>query len=157
VRALQARHHALAPLYGVKWLFVQRRAIKGMTAETAAALDGSAPSAPDGMMAAVARARHGVLSPYLKAAHVAVASVNSPMQCMMKEICAQCLQVQRDPATGAETVVFSCFNQDQPLDRVDFRGLHERLGQNSLQEKLTKQWIDRCVRRLGQGAAAAAE
>jgi NADPH-dependent glutamate synthase beta subunit-like oxidoreductase/NAD(P)H-flavin reductase len=110
----------------------------------------------DGMMAAVARARHGVLSPYLKAAHVAVASVNSPMQCMMKEICAQCLQVQRDPATGAETVVFSCFNQDQPLDRVDFRGLHERLGQNSLQEKLTKQWIDRCVHHLGARARGVA-
>jgi hypothetical protein len=111
----------------------------------------------DGMMAAVAKARHGVLAPYLKRDHVAVASVNSPMQCMMKEICAQCLQVQRDPATGAETVVFSCFNQDQPLDRVDFRGLHERLDQNAVQEKLTKQWIDRCLHHLGARAAAAAE
>ena len=27
-----------------------------------------------------------------------------------------------DPVTGEETVVFSCFNQDQPLDRVDFPG-----------------------------------
>jgi NAD(P)H-flavin reductase len=109
----------------------------------------------DGMMAAVAQARHGVLAPYLKPGHIGIASINSPMQCMMKEICAQCLQVQRDPATGAETVVFSCFNQDQALDSVDFRALHERLGQNSLQEKLTKQWIDRCLRRLGHRAAAA--
>src|SRR6185312_14516793 len=46
----------------------------------------------DGMMAAVQRARHGVLAPYLKAGHRAIASINSPMQCMMKEICAQCLQ-----------------------------------------------------------------
>ena len=39
-------------------------------------------------------------------------SINSPMQCMMKEVCAQCLQRQADPETGAETgVVFSCFNQ----------------------------------------------
>ena len=45
--------------------------------------------------------------------------------------------------------MFSCFNQDQPLDRVDFGGLNERLRQNSLQEKLTAQWIDRaCVREL---------
>jgi NAD(P)H-flavin reductase len=108
----------------------------------------------DGMMAAVARARHGVLAPHLKPGHVAVASINSPMQCMMKEICAQCLQVQKDPATGAETVVFSCFNQDQPLDHVDFRGLRDRLGQNALQEKLTKLWIDRCLRRLGRRVAA---
>ncbi|HEV3174512.1 MAG TPA: pyridine nucleotide-disulfide oxidoreductase, partial [Stellaceae bacterium] len=42
VRALQARHHALAPLYAVKRLFVQRRAVKGMTPEKAAALDGRA-------------------------------------------------------------------------------------------------------------------
>jgi NAD(P)H-flavin reductase len=61
----------------------------------------------DGMMAAVARARHTVLKPYLKPDHIGVASINSPMQCMMKEICAQCLQVHKDPATGAETVVFT--------------------------------------------------
>ncbi len=40
VRALQARHDELAPLYAVKRLFVQRRAIKGVTPEGAAALDG---------------------------------------------------------------------------------------------------------------------
>jgi NADPH-dependent glutamate synthase beta subunit-like oxidoreductase/NAD(P)H-flavin reductase len=99
----------------------------------------------DGMMAAVARARHGVLQPYLKRAHVAIGSINSPMQCMMKEICAQCLQPQVDPATGKTRYVFSCFNQDQPLDEVDFAGLRQRLGQNSLQEKITAQWIDRAL------------
>ncbi len=103
----------------------------------------------DAMMAAVARARHGVLAPYLKKAHVAIGSINSPMQCMMKEICAQCLQPHVDPATGKTTYVFSCFNQDQPLDVVDFRGLRARLGQNSLQEKLTAQWVDRALREEG--------
>src|SRR5213079_2663800 len=73
----------------------------------------------DGMMAAVAKARHGILAPYLRKSHVGVASINSPMQCMMKEICAQCLQPHVDPATGKTTYVFSCFNQDQPLDQVD--------------------------------------
>ena len=86
--------------------------------------------------------------------HVAIGSINSPMQCMMKEICAQCLQPQVDPATGKTSYVFSCFNQDQPLDRVDFAGLRERLEQNSLQEKLTAQWIDRCLKRLGKRVAA---
>src|SRR5262249_44657695 len=38
----------------------------------------------DGMMAAVTRARHGILAPYLKPTHVGIASINSPMQCMMK-------------------------------------------------------------------------
>src|SRR6266403_5118295 len=40
IGALQARHHELAPLYSVKRLFVQRRAIKGVKEEDAEALDG---------------------------------------------------------------------------------------------------------------------
>jgi len=111
----------------------------------------------DGMMAAVQRARHGVLAPYLKPGHRAIASINSPMQCMMKEICAQCLQLQKDPVTGTERVVFSCFNQDQPLDEVDFSVLHERLGQNSVEEKLTALWIRRCLAHLRPPGALAAE
>jgi NADPH-dependent glutamate synthase beta subunit-like oxidoreductase/NAD(P)H-flavin reductase len=102
----------------------------------------------DSMMAAVAAARHAVLQPYLKPHHFAIGSINSPMQCMMKEICAQCLQAQIDPETGKSSYVFSCFNQDQALDRVDFPGLKARLRQNSVQEKLTAQWIDRCLIRL---------
>jgi NAD(P)H-flavin reductase len=98
----------------------------------------------DRMMGAVARARHEVLAPYLKPHHFAIGSINSPMQCMMKEVCAQCLQPQRDPQTGEVSYVFSCANQDQPLDCVDFRALSSRLRQNSLQEKLTAQWIAHC-------------
>jgi NADPH-dependent glutamate synthase beta subunit-like oxidoreductase/NAD(P)H-flavin reductase len=110
----------------------------------------------DRMMAAVAAARHGVLSPLLKPQHVAIGSINSPMQCMMKEICAQCLQPHKDPVTGEVTYVFSCFNQDQALDRVDWHGLNSRLGQNSVQEKLTAQWIDRCLVGLQKRPAAVA-
>jgi NADPH-dependent glutamate synthase beta subunit-like oxidoreductase/NAD(P)H-flavin reductase len=97
----------------------------------------------DRMMAAVAAARHGVLRDRLNPRHVAVGSINSPMQCMLKEICAQCLQLHRDPVTGTEIVVFSCFNQDQDLDRVDFASLRQRLGQNSVAENLTRQWLAR--------------
>jgi NADPH-dependent glutamate synthase beta subunit-like oxidoreductase/NAD(P)H-flavin reductase len=99
----------------------------------------------DGMMAAVARARHGVLAPHLKPTHVGIGSINSPMQCMMKEICAQCLQPHVDPRTGVTRYVFSCFNQDQLLDLVDFGGLRQRLAQNGVQEKLTAHWIDRVL------------
>jgi NAD(P)H-flavin reductase len=111
----------------------------------------------DRMMQAVGKARHGVLEPYLRPCHGAIGSINSPMQCMMKEVCAQCLQPQFNPETGERTVVFSCFNQDQPLDRVDFAALHERLGQNGTQEKLTAQWIDRTLRRLEMRREVAAE
>ncbi|MBC7636517.1 MAG: pyridine nucleotide-disulfide oxidoreductase, partial [Acetobacteraceae bacterium] len=111
----------------------------------------------DRMMAAVGAARHGVLAPYLRAGHTAIGSINSPMQCMMKEVCAQCLQPHIDPLSGERTVVFSCFNQDQALDHVDFPGLGERLRQNALQEKLSAQWIDRALRRLDVRPAQAAE
>jgi NAD(P)H-flavin reductase len=110
----------------------------------------------DAMMHAVQRARHAVLAPYLKHGHNAIASINSPMQCMMKEICAQCLQQHKDPITGEETVVFSCFNQDQQMDHVDFASLRTRLSQNGVQEKLTKQWIDRCLRKMGAREVLAA-
>jgi len=102
----------------------------------------------DRMMAAVAQARHTVLKDFLKEKHVAIGSINSPMQCMMKEICAQCLQPHIDPKTGETTYVFSCFNQDQPLDQVDFSALAQRLMQNGVQEKLTALWIDRCLKLL---------
>jgi len=111
----------------------------------------------DGMMNAVGQARHTVLKPYLKPGHCAVGSINSPMQCMMKEICAQCLQLHRDPKTGVETTVFSCFNQDQELDHVDFANLRQRLSQNGVQEKLTKRWIDKCLKEIGWRPALAAE
>jgi NADPH-dependent glutamate synthase beta subunit-like oxidoreductase/NAD(P)H-flavin reductase len=100
----------------------------------------------DRMMAAVGAARHNKLQPYLKTDHFAIGSINSPMQCMMKEICAQCLQPHKDPVTGEITYVFSCFNQDQPLDQVDFGGLASRLRQNSVQEKLTTRWISHCLK-----------
>ena len=122
-----------------------------------AAVDRIVAIGSDGMMNAVAEARHQALAPYLRPGHRAIASINSPMQCMMKEICAQCLQPHRDPVTGQETVVFSCFNQDQKLDEVDWSGLNARLHQNGVQEKLTRLWIDRCLHRLGRRPALAAE
>jgi NAD(P)H-flavin reductase len=100
----------------------------------------------DRMMNAVKEARRGVLQPHLKEQHVAIGSINSPMQCMMKEICAQCLCKQVDPVTGKEAApVFSCFNQDQELDRVDFENLLQRLKANSTQEKLVNLWLDHLI------------
>jgi NAD(P)H-flavin reductase len=101
----------------------------------------------DRMMNGVREARHTTLKPYLNENHVAIGSINSPMQCMMKEVCAQCLQRHVNPHTGEEFFVFSCFNQDQHLDFVDFKNLNERLKANSVQEKLTNLWLDRIIPR----------
>jgi NAD(P)H-flavin reductase len=102
----------------------------------------------DRMMSAVKDARHGVLAPHLKPQHTGIGSINSPMQCMMKEVCAQCLQRHVDPATGVESFVFSCFNQDQLLDQVDFRNLNSRLRANTVQEKLSNLWLDKLFKEM---------
>lgn len=145
----------------------QDHAFHGNIVEAMVAYQNGSPSLPltevdriiaigsDRMMAAVAEARHTALKPWLKDSHLAIGSINSPMQCMMKEICAQCLQQHVDPETGEKSYVFSCFNQDQPLDCVSFPHLRQRLGQNSLQEKLTAQWIDRALTQMGERTLAA--
>ncbi len=107
----------------------------------------------DRMMAAVKEARYGVLAPYLKKHHEAVGSINSPMQCMMKGVCAQCLCKHVDPETGEEYFVYSCNNQDQDLDKVDFTNLNARLRQNSVQEKLSSLWLEHLLEKRGIEAA----
>lgn len=70
-------------------------------------------------------------------------SVYSLMQCMLKGVCAQCLQWQIDPETGKRTkAVFACSWQDQPLELIDFDNISERKIQNHLQEHLSNLWVD---------------
>ncbi len=72
-----------------------------------------------------------------------VGTVGSPMQCMLKGVCAQCLQWQIDPDTGERTrAVFSCAMQDQPLMWIDVDNLAARQAQNRLQDHLTSLWVD---------------
>lgn len=94
----------------------------------------------DKMMEAVAKFRFHDFNKNFKSQSFAIASINSPMQCMMQGICGQCIQVQKDPSTGAEKVVFSCMNQDQNMEQVDFKCLHTRLSKNTLQEKVNLAW-----------------
>ncbi len=70
-------------------------------------------------------------------------TVGSPMQCMLKGVCAQCLQWQIDPETGERTrTVFSCAMQDQPLMWIDIDNLAARQAQNYLQDYLGAMWVD---------------
>jgi NADPH-dependent glutamate synthase beta subunit-like oxidoreductase/NAD(P)H-flavin reductase len=70
-------------------------------------------------------------------------SVYSTMQCMLKGVCAQCLQWQIDPETGKRTkAVFACSWPDQPLELIDFSNIDDRLIQNRVQEQLSNLWID---------------
>lgn len=70
-------------------------------------------------------------------------SVYSTMQCMLKGVCAQCLQWQIDPETGKRTkAVFACSWPEQPLELIDFNNVDERQIQNRMQEQLSNLWVD---------------
>ncbi len=72
-----------------------------------------------------------------------IGSVFSTMQCMLKGVCAQCLQWQIDPTTGKRTkAVFACSWHNQPLEMIDIANIHERLRQNKLQDVLNNLWLD---------------
>jgi hypothetical protein len=91
----------------------------------------------------IQKAREGVLRPYFTQSPNFTASIYSTMQCMLKGVCAQCLQWQIDPATGQRTkAVFACSWHHQPLDILDLDNVDERLSQNVLQEQLTNVWLD---------------
>lgn len=93
------------------------------------------------LMKAVNIARKSSWKSFFRPGIEFIASINSPMQCMMKEICGQCIQKYVDPVTLEEKFIYSCSNQDQDMEFVDFCHLKQRLKQNSLQEKLTDTWI----------------
>jgi hypothetical protein len=83
------------------------------------------------------------LKPFLRLAPPVTVSTNTPIQCGLKGVCAQCLHYQVDPNTGQRTkAVFGCSWQDQPLELVDLDNLEARLGQNRLQEHLSGLWLD---------------
>jgi NADPH-dependent glutamate synthase beta subunit-like oxidoreductase/NAD(P)H-flavin reductase len=91
----------------------------------------------------VQESRTGLLKDFFHPDAEFSASVYGPMQCMMKGVCAQCLQWQIDPETGKRTkAVYACSWHEQPMDKVDIDNISERLAQNAVQETLTGQWLD---------------
>jgi NADPH-dependent glutamate synthase beta subunit-like oxidoreductase/NAD(P)H-flavin reductase len=101
-----------------------------------------------GLLRALQGAIKDRLKPLLKPGLRATGVVGSPMQCMMKGVCAQCLQWQIDPATGERTrAVFSCSMQDQPLAWIDLDNLAARQSQNRLPEYLSSRWLSHLLAR----------
>ena len=94
----------------------------------------------DHLMHEVARLRHENIVGEFADAKYSITSLNAPMQCMMKGVCGQCLQKKKN-INGEFEYFYSCANQDQSMDEVDFEHLHARCEQNSLLEKVAKLWI----------------
>ena len=88
-------------------------------------------------------ARHTTLKHQLLKDPKVFGSVYGNMQCMLKGVCAQCLQWQIDPETGHRTkAVFACSWQDQPLEVIDIDHIDARQQQNRLHDQIGKLWVD---------------
>lgn len=88
-------------------------------------------------------ARKTLIKDYLTKDPEIYGSVYGNMQCMLKGVCAQCLQWQIDPETGQRTkAVFACSWQDQPLEIIDIHHIDQRQMQNRLLDQLSNLWVD---------------
>jgi len=70
--------------------------------------------------------------------------VAGPMQCMLKGVCAQCLQWQIDPETGQRTkAVYACSWQEQPLEiiAIDHMAIRHDNSHHVVQP-LNRLWLD---------------
>ncbi|MDN5869249.1 MAG: pyridine nucleotide-disulfide oxidoreductase [Nitrococcus sp.] len=100
-----------------------------------------------GLLKSFQGALEKTLKPYFQPNVEAFGTVGSPMQCMLKGVCAQCLQWQIDPDNGERTrPVFSCAGQDQPLSWIDLDNLAARQQQNRLSDHLAGLWLDYVLR-----------
>jgi NADPH-dependent glutamate synthase beta subunit-like oxidoreductase/NAD(P)H-flavin reductase len=96
-----------------------------------------------GMLRALQFAMKGELAQLFAKNIETIGTVGTPMQCMLKGVCAQCLHWQVDPETGKRTrPVFSCAHQDQPLSWIDVENVAARQRQNRVHEHLTNLWVD---------------
>jgi len=90
------------------------------------------------MMAAVRRARATSAQGLPQPQHLALGSIKIAHAVHAQGNLRPVLQPHRDPRTGKTSTVFSCFNQDQELDSVDFGGLSGNASDRLLQEKITR-------------------
>lgn len=94
------------------------------------------------LLESIEKARANWLNDALPAHTHFQAAVHGPMQCMLKGVCAQCLQWQKNPKTGERTkAVYACSWHMQPMQLIDYPNLDERLSQNRLQETLSRLWL----------------
>lgn len=78
--------------------------------------------------------------------------VHGPLQCMMKGVCAQCLQWIYDPRKKSHNIGFACAARFQPLrprheggeehQKASMPTIVNRLNQNTLHEKLLRLYVD---------------
>ena len=82
------------------------------------------------------------MAEHLKPEAPVIAPATGPMQCLLKGVCAQCLQWQADPKTGLRTkTVYACSWQHQPVELLDQTHLGQRQRQDRMQRRLNTLWL----------------
>ena len=84
---------------------------------------------------------------YLDPRHLAIGSINSPMQCMMKEVCAQCLQKHVDPVTGQGDASSSpASTRTRSSTAVDFRTCARACARTRCRRSCRNAWLDEILK-----------
>jgi hypothetical protein len=141
VAALRSRHNELAPLYTVKRLFVQRKAMHKFKPDEAEKLDGAA------LCVEIERVTGEPLSELSFARHVSA---------WLENECAASAQLDlalKYAAWAALTPEGREHHRSGVL--FDWPALNSRLRQNGVQERLTSAWISHCLRSGSAGVSPA--
>lgn len=62
--------------------------------------------------------------------------VYTHLQCMMKQVCAQCIYTVKNPTTGFTTVQFGCAKSIENLQKISYSAINKRNKNEQLEESL---------------------
>lgn len=66
--------------------------------------------------------------------------VHTHLQCMMKEVCAQCVYTAKDPQTGVTSVQFGCAKSIENLQNFSYPDVNKRNKNERMEETLFAHW-----------------
>lgn len=68
------------------------------------------------------------------------AHVHAHLQCMMKQVCAQCVYTAKDPTTGVTSVQFGCAKSIENLHNFSYPDVNKRNKNERMEETLFAHW-----------------
>lgn len=66
--------------------------------------------------------------------------VHAHLQCMMKQVCAQCIYLHKDPNTGSTSIQFGCAKSIENLKNFSYADLNKRNKNERMEETLFAHW-----------------
>jgi hypothetical protein len=66
--------------------------------------------------------------------------VHAHLQCMMKQVCAQCVYTTKEPETGVVAVQFGCAKSIENLQNFSYSDVNKRNKNERMEETLLARW-----------------